>query len=186
MFTDGMALSGSGALDVSQTHLAEDPLAVCLPSAQERTDMRREHKDMGMRFKCIILTLAMSSAGCTTIAALLGRQPIVDWPTADELATLQPVSNDVNDEFNGQAALVAARAIQEVIQLWSDQGLFEGCPAPALGLGAVVYPWKGVYYVNVTQRFDRCGGKRYRMLDWWESFAVSPEGRVLARRPHGF
>ena len=84
------------------------------------------------------------------------------------------------------AALAAAGAIQEAIAQWSDQDLFVGCQTPAVGLGAVVYPWKGAYYVQVTQRFDRCGGKRFRMLDWWESFAVSAEGRVLERQPQGF
>lgn len=149
--------------------------------------MSSRNKEWAMRLNFALLMVAMSSMGCATIASLLGRrEPPVQWPTSEELATLQPLSNDVNDELHGQAALAAAGALQETLRLWSDQRLFEGCTTPALGLGAVVYAWKGAYYVQVTQRFDRCGGKRFRMLDWWEFFAVSPEGRVLERQPQGF
>jgi hypothetical protein len=147
--------------------------------------MRLRNKDQGMRLTCVVLVLALNSMGCTTLTAFLGRQPPMQWPTAEELAALRPVSNEGPDELNGQAALAAAGALQEAIAQWSDQGLFSGCQTPAQGLGAVVYPWRGGYYVRVTQRFERCGGKRFRMLDWWESFAVSPEGRVLARQTQG-
>ncbi|ATB31127.1 hypothetical protein [Melittangium boletus] len=148
--------------------------------------MRLGDKEKDMRLTCLMLVVAMNSTGCAVIAPLLGiKEPPVEWPSQEELAAIQPVSNDVDKELNGQAALAAAGALQETIRLWSDQSLFEGCSTPALGLGAVVYQWKDYYYVNVTQRFDRCGSKRFRMLDWWESFAVSPEGRVLARQPHG-
>jgi len=149
--------------------------------------MRLGYKRQVMRRTCVMMLVAMNSMGCAVIAPLFGiKKPAVEWPTDEELAALQPVSSDVNGELNGQAALAAAAAIQETTRLWSGQGLFEGCPTPALGLGAVVYAWKDYYYVNVTQRFDRCGSKRFRMLDWWEAFAVSPEGRLMARQPEGF
>jgi hypothetical protein len=141
-----------------------------------------------MRLSCAMLVVAMSSVGCGVLAPLLGirESPTVQWPTPEELAKLQPVASDANGEINGEAALAAAAAIRETARVWSGQGLFEGCPTPAAGLGARVYVWKGHYYVSITQRFDRCGGKRFRMLDWWEVFAVSPEGQVMARQPHGF
>lgn len=140
-----------------------------------------------MRLTCAILAVAMISTGCGVLAPFLGiREPEVEWPTPEELATLKPVASEVNGELNGEAALAAAAAIRETARLWSRQGLFEGCPTPAAGLGATVYAWKGRYYVSITQRFDRCGGKRFRMLDWWELFAVSSEGRVMARQPYGF
>jgi hypothetical protein len=149
--------------------------------------MRYRHKEQVMRLTCAILAVAMSSMGCGVIAPLLGiRAPPVQWPTPEELAKLEPVASEVNGEFNGAAALAAAAAIRETTRLWSGQGLFEGCPTPAAGLGATVYAWKGHYYVSIVQRFDRCGGKRFRMLDWWEFFAVSPEGHVIARQPYGF
>lgn len=140
-----------------------------------------------MRLTCAILAVAMSSTGCSVLAPFLrSREPAVQWPTPEELAKLQPVASEVNGEINGEAALVAAAAIRETARLWSGQGLFEGCPTPAAGLSATVYAWKGHYYVSIAQRFERCGGKRFRMLDWWEAFAVSPEGQVLARQPYGF
>jgi hypothetical protein len=146
--------------------------------------MRHRHKEQLMRLTCAILAVAMSSMGCSVLAPLLGvrEPPTVRWPTPEELAKLQPVASDIN----GEAALAAAAAIRETARIWSSQGLFEGCPTPAAGLGARVYAWKGHYYVSITQRFDRCGGKRFRMLDWWEVFAVSPEGQVVARQPYGF
>ncbi|MDC0707684.1 hypothetical protein POL68_04315 [Stigmatella sp. ncwal1] len=147
--------------------------------------MRKPRSFEGMSGICAMLVVALSSTGCAVFAPLFGKtEPSVEWPTPEELAALQPVSSDVKEEINGQAVLAAAAAIQETNRLWSRQGLFDGCPAPALGLGAVVYAWKGYYYVNVTQRFDRCGGKRFRMLDWWEFFAVSPEGELIARQPY--
>lgn len=148
--------------------------------------MRLGNKRHAMRLTCVTMALALNSMGCAVLAPLFGaREHPVEWPTPEQLAALPPVPSD-EDEFNGQAVMAAAAAIQETTRLWSDQGLFEGCSTPALGLGAVVHAWKDSYYVTVTQRFDRCGGKRFRMLDWWESFMVSPEGRVLARQPHGF
>ncbi|WNG34696.1 hypothetical protein F0U61_14355 [Archangium violaceum] len=140
-----------------------------------------------MRLPTAILAVAMSSTGCSVLAPLLGsKEPSVQWPRPEELAELKPVASEADGEFNGEAALAAAAALRETARLWSGQGLFEGCPTPAAGLGATVYAWKGYYYVNIIQRFERCGGKRFRMLDWWEAFAVSPEGHVIARQPYGF
>ncbi len=50
---------------------------------------------------------------------------------------------------------------------------------------ARVFKWHGVYYVTVDERFDRCGGARSRFPDWFESYAVSPTGVVLARHEGG-
>ncbi len=134
----------------------------------------------------VTLLLLMSNIGCTLLIPWREQvAPALEWPSPKALETVQPLASDDTAELNGQAALVAAAALQETFSLWSDQHLFEGCPAPALGLGAMVYPWKEHYFVHITQRFDRCGGKRFRMLDWEEAFLVSSEGRVLARRPQG-
>lgn len=139
-----------------------------------------------MRLTLVVLVMALGSTGCAVLSTLFGREErLVEWPSPEALGALQPLASDDKAELNGQAVLVAAAALQETLHLWSEQRLFEGCPAPALGLGAVVYPWKEHYYVHITQRFDRCGGKRFRMLDWEEAFLVSSEGRVLARRSQG-
>ncbi|WP_158641916.1 hypothetical protein [Corallococcus sp. AB018] len=42
----------------------------------------------------------------------------------------------------------------------------------------------GVYFVRVDRRLDRCGWPVGSQLefDWFELYAVSPEGKVLGRR----
>jgi hypothetical protein len=137
-----------------------------------------------MRLACSVLVAALCCSGCGMISRLWPRpaQPPIQWPTSEELAGLQPVTG----EFSGEVAVVAAAAIQQCIRDWKAQGLFEGCPTPATGLGVTVYQWKGTYYVSISERFDRCGRSRSGMLDWWEVFAVSPEGEVLGRDPFGY
>jgi hypothetical protein len=45
----------------------------------------------------------------------------------------------------------------------------------------------GLYFVNISHQIDRCGwaapGSNY-FFDWFELYAVSPDGRVLARYPY--
>ncbi len=137
-----------------------------------------------MRLACAVLVASLCCTGCGVISRFWPRspQPPIQWPTPEELAGLQPVTA----ELSGEAAVVAAAAIQQCIRDWKAQGLFEGCPTPAAGLGATVYQWKGMYYVSISERFDRCGRARSGALDWWELFAVSPEGEVLGRDPFGY
>ena len=68
----------------------------------------------------------------------------------------------------------------------SSKEIFKGCPTPAAGLGVTVYARHGISYVTPSQRFERCGGGRFRVLDWWEVSAVLPTGEVLGRRSYGY
>lgn len=137
-----------------------------------------------MRLACAVLAVAVCCTGCGALSrwAFWESRPAIQWPTPEELTGLQPVTG----ELGGEVAVVAAAAIQRTVRDWKAQGLFEGCPTPAAGLGATVYLWKGTYYVSISERFDRCGRARSGMLDWWEVFAVSPEGDVLGRHPFGY
>lgn len=88
--------------------------------------------------------------------------------------------------MDGGAALAASVVIREVVQSLGPQSdLFARCPSPAEALDVRVTRWRGLYYVYVDERFDRCGGARNRIPGWFESYAVSPVGEVLARRGDG-
>lgn len=83
------------------------------------------------------------------------------------------------------AALAAAAAIREMIRTNPHPHLFSGCSSPEQGLEVDVFegPTPGVYYVALEERFDRCGGPRGRVLDWWYVYAVTPRGEVIAEAP---
>src|SRR5690242_1142536 len=63
--------------------------------------------------------------------------------------------------------------------------LFWGCSSPEQGLDVAVFkdPTSGLYYVVVSQRFNRCGGPRVRVLDGWYEYAVTPQGEVVGEAP---
>jgi hypothetical protein len=129
------------------------------------------------------LLLAVVSAlvcvGCASSTTARKPGGGVEWPGRKDSADITSLG-----EMNGGAALAASAAIRAVIQrLGPGSELFAKCPSPAAALDARVFKWRDVYYVTVDERFDRCGGARSRFPDWFESYAVSPEGVVLAR--HG-
>lgn len=130
-------------------------------------------------FKAYALAgLAAVLPGCATpAAAWKGR---VEWPNEYSGKKLVPF-------MEAGAALAAAAAIRELVRqsLATDPGLFWGCSSPEQGLDVAVYggPTPGLYYVMLEERFDRCGGPRYRVLDWWHVYAVTPQGEVVAEAP---
>jgi hypothetical protein len=83
------------------------------------------------------------------------------------------------------AVLAAAAAVREMIKNNPHPHLFRGCSSPEQGLEVAIYegPTPGLYYVMLEERFDRCGGPRYRVLDWWHVYAVTPQGEVVAEAP---
>lgn len=122
--------------------------------------------------------LAAVLSGCVTPApAWKGN---VEWPDDYSGKNIVPF-------MEAGAALASAAAIREVVRqnLAMDPGLFWGCSSPEQGLGVAVYrgPTPGLYYVMLEERFDRCGGPRYRVLDWWYVYAVTPQGQVVAEAP---
>jgi hypothetical protein len=56
-------------------------------------------------------------------------------------------------------------------------------PQQRLSASVFIGPTPGVYYVKLNQRFDRCGGPRGRVLDWWYLYAVTPQGEVVGEAP---
>ncbi|MCE9668386.1 hypothetical protein LY474_11235 [Myxococcus stipitatus] len=102
----------------------------------------------------------------------------VVWP--DEQST----RTDITPTEAG-AALAAAGAIREVVRTNPFPNLFEGCSSPEQGLDVSVFkgPTQGLYFVTVEQRFHRCGGPSGRVLDWWEVYAVTSQGDVVAKAP---
>ena len=138
-----------------------------------------------MRFSVRSLSLLRACAllGLFAASGCVRRTPYVtpaEWP--DEAATPLVVPS-----MEAGAALAAAAAIREVIVTNDDPRLFRGCSSPEQGLNAVVFkqPESGLYYVVVEQRFDRCGGPSGRVLDWWREYAVTAQGKVVARAPPG-
>lgn len=118
--------------------------------------------------------------GCATTAPATAQKPggNIEWPGRRDAADITSLGS-----VDGGAALAASAAIREVVQrIGPDNALFARCPSPAAALDARVYKWRDVYYVNVDERFDRCGQARSLFPDWFESYAVSPAGVVLAHR----
>lgn len=129
----------------------------------------------------LLLLFAVSALVCTGCASTATAQKPgggVEWPgrrDASDITNLGAV--------DGGAAVAASAAIREVVQrVGPESELFAQCPSPAAALDARVFKWRDVYYVTVDERFDRCNGPRSRFPDWFESYAVSPAGQVLARR----
>jgi hypothetical protein len=102
----------------------------------------------------------------------------VTWPDEHSART-------VVEPMEAGAALAAAGAIREVVRTNPFPNLFAGCSSPAQGLDVSVFAGSapGLYFVVVDQRFHRCGGPSGRVLDWWEVYAVTSEGVVVAKAP---
>jgi hypothetical protein len=102
----------------------------------------------------------------------------VEWPDDYSGRNIVPF-------MEAGAALAAAAAIREMIRTNPHPHLFQGCSSPEQGLEVAVHrgPTSGLYYVMLEERFDRCGGPRYRVLDWWYVYAVTPQGEVVAEAP---
>lgn len=102
----------------------------------------------------------------------------IEWP--DEHSAKLAVS-----AMDAGAALAAAAAVREMIRTNPHPNLFRGCSSPEQGLAVSVYtgPTPDLYYVVLDERFERCGGPRGRVLDWWYVYAVTPQGEVVGEAP---
>ncbi len=114
--------------------------------------------------------------GCAAPAAPWKGE--VAWPDEHSART-------VVEPMEAGAALAAAGAIREVVRTNPFPNLFAGCSSPEQGLDVSVFagPTLGLYFVVVDQRFHRCGGPSGRVLDWWEVYAVTSQGEVVAKAP---
>ncbi|MCP3101026.1 hypothetical protein LZ198_19305 [Myxococcus sp. K15C18031901] len=100
----------------------------------------------------------------------------IRWPTElTPLATL-----------DGPAVLAAHSARQKVLAAMPRE-YASSCAYSAKAMEVVVGKDADLYFVRVHRRPERCGRiapGSGATLDWHELYAVSPEGKVLARFPN--
>jgi hypothetical protein len=110
------------------------------------------------------------------------RKPVIAggirWP--DEVRTLTTL--------DAPAVLAAHAALQQLLARFEKEGVAGSCGYSPKGLELVVGEGGGMYIVRINQRMDKCGwvvpeGFSTEM-DWFELYAVSSEGKVLARYPY--
>lgn len=111
---------------------------------------------------------------------MVPRQPIIAegirWPEeVRPLATL-----------DGPAVLAAHAVLQRVLSRLPKE--YAGtCAYSAKAMEVIVGQEGGLYFVEVNRRVDKCGwaapGTSFD-VDWFELYAVSPEGQILARYPY--
>lgn len=131
-----------------------------------------------MKKVCVLLGVTAMVSGCAARAP--AWKGTVEWPDGNSAKL-------VGQPMEAGALLAAAGAIREAIRTNPFPGLFEGCASPEQALMATVFtgPTMGLYYVVVSQDFIRCGGQRFRVLDGWDAYAVTPQGEVVAKDPAG-
>ncbi|WP_426748217.1 hypothetical protein VZQ01_15385 [Myxococcus faecalis] len=107
-------------------------------------------------------------------AGSIGAEAI-PWPK-----DLRPLAT-----LEGPAVLAAHAALQQVLARF-PKSPSPSCESSAKSLDVVVGQEAGLYFVRVDRRPERCGWPAgvTLELDWFELYAVSPDGRVLARHPH--
>jgi hypothetical protein len=101
----------------------------------------------------------------------------VRWP--NEVKTLTTL--------DGSAVVAAHAALQHLLARFAKEGV-SGCGYSTKGLELTVGEGGGMYIVRIDQRMDKCEWKVppgfSTEMDWFELYAVSPEGKVLARYPY--
>ncbi|WP_240356150.1 MULTISPECIES: hypothetical protein [Myxococcus] len=99
----------------------------------------------------------------------------IPWPK-----DLRPLAT-----LDGPAVLAAHAALQQVLSRFPKGGT-STCEFSAKSLDVVVGQEAGLYFVRIDRRPERCGWAPGVSLefDWFELYAVSPDGRVLGRHPY--
>lgn len=118
--------------------------------------------------------LPPSSAG--TVAPQFATTEVIRWPEE-----VRPVAT-----LDGPAVLAAHAVLQNVLARFPKE-YAESCSYSAKALEVIVGQENGLYFVEVKRRVEKCGwaapGTSFD-LDWFELYAVSPDGRILARYPY--
>ena len=99
----------------------------------------------------------------------------IHWPE-----NLRPLAT-----LDGPAVLAANAALQRVLSRFPKE--YAGaCEYSARSMDVVVGQEGGLYFVRIDRRPDKCGWALGFNLefDWFELYAVSPEGRILSRYPY--
>lgn len=99
----------------------------------------------------------------------------IQWPK-----DLRPLAT-----LDGPAVLAAHAALQRVLSRFPKDAA-GACEYSAKSMDVVVGQEGGLYFVRIDRRADRCGWPRGAQLefDWFELYAVSAEGQVIARYPY--
>jgi hypothetical protein len=106
------------------------------------------------------------------IAALpAGTTPSIPWPKEE----LRPLAT-----LDGPAILAAHAALQEALKRFPKESAGK-CAFSPRSLETVIGYEAGWYFVRVNRRVDRCPGFGPGValeFDWFELYAISPEGRI--------
>jgi hypothetical protein len=101
----------------------------------------------------------------------------IPWPKEGE--ELQPLS-----VLEGPAVLAAHAALQHVLSRFPKKHT-KSCIYSARALDVVVWQKEGLYFVRIDRRADRCRWPNAEFeFDWFELYAVSPDGRIFERFPY--
>ncbi len=100
----------------------------------------------------------------------------IEWPDdVRPLATL-----------DGPAVLAAHAALQHLLARFPKESAGD-CSYSVKALEVTVGQEGGLYFVEINRRVDKCGWAVPGFnpsLHWFELYAVSPDGKVLARYPY--
>ena len=116
-------------------------------------------------------------------AGTAARKPLIvngiQWP--EEVRTLATL--------DGRAVLAAHAAMQELTAHLAkeDPKAASHCNSSPKAMDVIVGEGGGMYIVRINRRVDRCGwaDPSFNAAYEPELYAVSPDGRILARYPHG-
>lgn len=122
-----------------------------------------------------------SSSGMAIDGGHPVRRPVIAggirWPEEVKVLTT----------LDAPAVVAAHAALQHLLARFAKEGE-SGCGYSPKGLELIVGEGDGLYLVRIEQRMDKCGWKVppgfSTEMDWFELYAVSPEGKVLARYPY--
>jgi hypothetical protein len=110
------------------------------------------------------------------VAGLEGGPEGIAWPEQ-----LRPLAT-----LEGPALLAAHAALQRLLESFPKE-YERDCAYSARAMEVSVGQEGGLYFVEIHRRLERCGWAAPGFepsLHWFELYAVSPEGKVLARYPY--
>jgi hypothetical protein len=148
---------------------------------------------------CLILLVSLMADGGTSTpvpdAGIVTPPPDRPTPSVDAgTPALPPAAADAirwpKDlrplaTLDGPAVLAAHAALQQVLSR-TPKEYASTCEYSAKGMEVIVGEEGGLYFVRIRRRADKCGWNPGANLgfDGLELYAVSPDGRVLARYPY--
>ncbi|MFB1483561.1 hypothetical protein [Corallococcus sp. RDP092CA] len=117
---------------------------------------------------------ANSDGGTAPRAPLIAEG--IEWP--DDLRPLATL--------DGPALLAAHAALQRLLASFPKE-YAKDCSYTAKAMEVSVAQHGGLYFVEINRRVERCGWAAPGFnpsAHWYALYAVSPEGKVLARYPY--